>query len=376
VYVSLVAGTQQGWTLRDNLRAFDEIGLLPRVGTGAPNPPSLATTALGMDLAKPVLLAPEGPHAVHPAGEAGAARAAAAAGTAIIHSSFASQPFSDVVRANPQAACQIYWVGSRDVMLEYVTRAASQGARALVLTMDVVAGPAPRDWGTPRLPARLSTRELVRGAPLALARPRWLAGFLTSGALPTLLLPNLRTSTRPAPSLVDGRAMMAQAGLPTWDDVAWLRSCWHGPFMVKGVMHPDDARRAVAAGATAVSVSNHGGNNLDGTPSALRALSAVVDAVGSEVEVLYDGGIRRGGAVAKALALGARAVLVGRAWVFALAARGDRGVLEILTTLRDGLGTAVVALGHGDVRQLGRPDLHVPREFALSFGEDGTHTPS
>jgi pre-mycofactocin synthase len=363
VYLALVAGSQQGWTLRDNVSAFAEIGLVPRVGTAPSMPPCLRTNVLGMDLEVPILLAPVGAHAVHPAGEVGAARAAAAAGTAIIHSSFASQPFPEVVAANSRAAAQVYWVGSRALMAQYVERAAAAGARALVLTMDVVPGPAPRDWGTPRLPERLTGRELVRAAPMALARPQWLASFVLAGRLPTLRLPNLATATTPAPSLVRAREMMATAGLPSWDDVAWLRSQWEGPFMVKGVMHPDDARRAVAAGATAVSVSNHGGNNLDGTPSSLRALPAVVAAVGDDAEVLYDGGVRRGGDVAKALALGARAVLVGRAWVYALAAGGEAGVLEVLTALRHGLATTVTGVGHGNAAQLVRADVLVPPGF-------------
>jgi isopentenyl diphosphate isomerase/L-lactate dehydrogenase-like FMN-dependent dehydrogenase len=302
-------------------------------------------------------------------GEAGAARAADHAGVATVHSSFASQPFHKVAAATSRAVAQLYWVGSRETMAGYVDRAAADGAKALVLTMDVVPGPAYRDWGSPRLPESLTPAEMVRALPQVVTRPRWLAGFLAAG-LPTLRLPNLETPTAPPPTLVAGRRLMAQAGLPTWQDVAWLRSRWPGPFMVKGVMHPDDARRAVDAGATAVAVSNHGGNNLDGTVSALRTLMPVVRAVGHEVEVLYDGGVRRGSDVAKALALGARAVLIGRAWVFALAAGGEAGVQDVLTILRDGLAATVIALGHSDVLQLRPSDLVLPPAFTLEL-DDG-----
>jgi isopentenyl diphosphate isomerase/L-lactate dehydrogenase-like FMN-dependent dehydrogenase len=140
--------------------------------------------------------------------------------------------------------------------------------------------------------------------------------------------------------------------------------------VVKGVFHPDDARRSVDVGATAVSVSNHGGNNLDGTPATLRALPAVVDAVGHEVEVLMDGGIRRGGDVAKALALGAKAVLVGRVWLWGLAARGERGVREVLEILRSGLDECLIGLGHGSIHDLTPADLVLPDGFVLTDWED------
>jgi isopentenyl diphosphate isomerase/L-lactate dehydrogenase-like FMN-dependent dehydrogenase len=144
-----------------------------------------------------------------------------------------------------------------------------------------------------------------------------------------------------------------------------LRAQWDGPFLLKGVYRPDEARRAVDAGVSAVSVSNHGGNNLDSTPAALRALPAVARAVGQQVEVAYDGGIRRGSDVAKALALGARAVLVGRPWVFALAASGELGVSDILQVLRNGLDRVVAGLGHSSVHDLSPQDLVIPADFVL-----------
>ena len=147
---------------------------------------------------------------------------------------------------------------------------------------------------------------------------------------------------------------------PTWADIAWLRARWGGPFLVKGVMRPDDARRAVDAGATAVSVSNHGGNNLDGTPAAIRALPAVAAAVGGSAEVLFDGGIRRGGDVVKALALGARAVMIGRACLWGLAAGGPSGVRNVFDILRAGIDSALLALGRASVRDLVPADVILP----------------
>ena len=164
--------------------------------------------------------------------------------------------------------------------------------------------------------------------------------------------------------------------MPTWDDVAWLRQQWpDAPFMLKGVMRVDDARRAVDAGVTAISVSNHGGNNLDGTPASIRALPAVAEAVGGQVEVLLDGGIRRGADVAKALALGAKAVLIGRAYLWGLAANGQAGVENVLDLLRDGLGSALIGLGHPSIEDLTREDLVVPPGFERRLGTDGPQAP-
>jgi L-lactate dehydrogenase (cytochrome) len=154
-----------------------------------------------------------------------------------------------------------------------------------------------------------------------------------------------------------------QTPLPTWDDIAWLRREWGGPFVVKGIMHPDDARHAVEIGADALSVSNHGGNNLDGTPASIRALPAIVDAVGDQIEVLFDGGIRRGSDVAKAVALGARAAMIGRAYLWGMAANGEAGVHNVLEILRSGLDETLVGLGRPSIHDLGREDLIVPAGF-------------
>jgi isopentenyl diphosphate isomerase/L-lactate dehydrogenase-like FMN-dependent dehydrogenase len=151
---------------------------------------------------------------------------------------------------------------------------------------------------------------------------------------------------------------------PTWSDIAWMRSQWDGPFMVKGIMRPDDARRAVDIGATAISVSNHGGNNLDDTPATIRALPAVADAVGGQVEVLLDGGIRRGGDVVKALALGARAVMVGRAYLWGLAANGAAGVTNVFDILRGGIDSTLLGLGRASVDEVTGDDVIVPPNFS------------
>ena len=155
---------------------------------------------------------------------------------------------------------------------------------------------------------------------------------------------------------------------PTWDDVAWLRQQWNGPFMLKGVVRVDDAKRAVDAGVTAISVSNHGGNNLDGTPATIRALPAVAQAVGHDIEVLLDGGIRRGSDVVKAMALGAKAVMIGRAYLWGLAANGQAGVENVLDILRGGIESALLGLGHASIHGLSPDDLIIPEGFSRHLG--------
>ena len=174
------------------------------------------------------------------------------------------------------------------------------------------------------------------------------------------------TPGEPAPTFFGAYGAWMQSPMPTWDDVAWLREQWDGPFMVKGIMHPDDARRAVDAGVTAISVSNHGGNNLDGTPATIRLLHPIASAVGDQVEVLLDGGVRRGSDVVKALALGARAVLIGRAYLWGLAANGQAGVENVLDVLRGGIDSALLGLGLSSVDELTPETLLVPEGFHVS----------
>ena len=174
---------------------------------------------------------------------------------------------------------------------------------------------------------------------------------------------------QPAPTFFGAYGEWMQTPPPSWDDLAWLRTQWEGPFMVKGVMRVDDAKRAVEIGASAISVSNHGGNNLDATPATIRALPAVAEAVGDQVEVVLDGGIRRGSDVVKAVALGARAVMIGRAQLWGLAANGQAGVENVLDILRAGIDSALLGLGHASIADLTPADLVVPDGFQRRLGE-------
>jgi heme/flavin dehydrogenase (mycofactocin system) len=368
VYGALVAGSERGVTLFDNVTAFDELAFAPRTA-GLPEKRELATHVMGQELSMPVLISPTGVQAVHPEGEVAVARAAAARGVAMSLSSFASRSLTDVVAANPMTLFQVYWIGSRDEMAARLERARAGGAVGLILTLDWSFSHM-RDWGSPHIPAKMSLGELARLAPQGLSRPRWLASYLRSGFLPGLTVPNMAPAGEEAPGFFDAYLSWMTSPLPTWEDVAWLREQWGGPFLLKGVIRVDEARRAADAGVTAVSVSNHGGNNLDSTPATIRALPAIAEAVGDRVEVLLDGGVRRGGDVVKALALGARAVMIGRAYLWGLAANGQRGVENVLDILRAGIDSALLALGRTSPADLGPGDVVVPEGFARRLGSD------
>ncbi len=361
VYMALVAGSEQGLTADDNMAAFREIGFRPHIAD-LPQERAQATTVLGQDISFPVIISPTGVQAVSPEGEVAVARAAAAADTAIGLSSFASRAVEDVAAANPKTFFQIYWVGDKDTILQRVERARAAGAKALIVTLDWSFA-SRRDWDSPMIPEKMDLKAMLRFAPEGIVRPKWVLDFLRHGGIPDLTCPNLAKPGEAAPTFFGAYYEWMTTPLPTWQDVAWLREQWDGPFAIKGIQHPDDARRAVDAGATAISVSNHGGNNLDGTPGAIRALPGVVDAVGDQLEVLFDGGIRRGSDVVKALALGARAVLIGRAYLWGMAAGGEKGVANVLQILRSGIDEALLGLGRASVHDLVPADLIVPPDF-------------
>jgi len=367
VYAALVAGSEKGITVEDNIAAYGELGFAPHVA-GSPASRDLSTTVMGQPISFPVLISPTGVQAVHPEGEVAVARAAAARGTAMGLSSFASKPVEDVVAANPQTFFQVYWVGTRDDVLARIERARAAGAVGLIATVDWSFSHG-RDWGSPVIPETLDFKSMARFAPEALSRPRWLYDFAKSGQLPDLTAPNMGKKGETGPTFFGAYGAWMQTPPPSWEDVAWLRQQWEGAFMLKGVSRIDDAKRAVDAGVTAISVSNHGGNNLDGTPATIRALQPIAQTVGDQVEVVLDGGIRRGSDVVKALALGARAVMIGRAYLWGLAANGQAGVENVLDILRSGIESALLGLGHASIHDLTADDLIIPPDFSRRLGD-------
>ncbi|MDE3107388.1 MAG: mycofactocin biosynthesis FMN-dependent deaminase MftD [Acidobacteriota bacterium] len=366
VYNALIAGSEKGLSSSDNTNSFDELGFAPHVA-GLKNQRSMATTVMGQDVSMPVVISPTGVQAVHPDGEVAVARAAAARGVLMGLSSFASKSVEEVCAVHSPVFIQLYWSGERDVMVQRLERAKAAGAKGVILTLDWSFSNG-RDWGSPWIPEKINAKAVLKLAPEVLVKPRWLWSFVKSGHLPDLSTPNMALPGQSAPTFFGAYYEWMQSTLPDWSDVAWLRAQWDGPFMVKGVSRVDDAKRVVDLGATALSVSNHGGNNLDGTPAPIRALPAVVDAVGDQIEVLLDGGVRRGSDVVKALALGARAVMIGRAYLWGLAANGQAGVENVLDVLRGGIDSVLLGLGKSDVSELTRDDVVAPPDFFRRLG--------
>ncbi|GAB2478225.1 beta/alpha barrel domain-containing protein [Jatrophihabitans fulvus] len=366
VYSALVAGSERGTTIEDNLDAFGELGFKP-ITAGQPSSRELAVNVMGQDVSMPVLISPTGVQAVHPDGEVAVARAAAARGVAMGLSGFASKPIEEVVQANPQTFFQLYWSGSKEQIAQRIERARAAGAVGMIATLDWSFSLG-RDWGSPHIPERIDLKEALRFAPEALTHPKWLAAFLKTKKIPDLTVPNMQDPGKDAPTFFGVYGEWMQTPPPTWDDVAWARELWGGPFMVKGITRVDEAKRAVDAGATALSVSNHGGNNLDGTPATIRVLPSIAEAVGDRIEVLLDGGVRRGGDVFKALALGAKAVMIGRAYLWGLGANGQAGVENVLDLLRMGLDSALLGSGKASVKELTIDDVLVPEGFTRVLG--------
>lgn len=371
VYMALIAGSERGLTRDDNTGAFGELGFKPHV-VGAKAERSMETSVMGQPISFPVMISPTGVQAVTPDGEVDVARAAAARGTAMGLSSFASKPIEEVAAVNPQTFFQVYWLGGKEQVLARLERAKAAGAKGVIITTDWSFSIG-RDWGSPEIPEKLDAKAMVKLAPELAVRPRWVTEWAKSvienKAMPDLTTPNLVAPGEVGPTFFGAYGEWQGTPPPTWEDIAWIARNFDGPVMLKGITRVDDAKRAVDAGVTAISVSNHGGNNLDGTPASIRCLAPIVDAVGGDVEVVLDGGIRRGGDVAKALALGARAVMIGRAYLWGLGANGQTGVENVLDLLRMGLDSALIGTGKSSISELSRDDLIIPEDFFRRLGE-------
>lgn len=366
VYMALYAGSQAGVTFKENVAAFSDIYLRTQVG-GWPGNIDTSARILSQDLSLPVILSPVGAQAIRPRAEVLAAQGAADMGTAMGLSSFATEPIEDVVAVNSRTFFQLFWVGSRDQIEHRLERAQTAGAAGLIVTLDwnFVDG---RDWGSPFIPEKIDLKSALRYGPQAVLHPAWLFQYLRRGQLPQLGVPNLATPERPHPTFMQAYVDWMGTPFPTWEDLAWVRSVWDGPLLIKGILRTEDARRAVDIGADAISVSNHGGNDVDTVPPTVAALPSVVRAVGGEVEVLLDGGVRRGSDVIKAMALGAKGVLIGRGYLWALAAKGRTGVWEALAVFKRGIESTIRALGIESVSQIGPQHVIVPRRFWETYG--------
>lgn len=366
VYGAIIGGAEKGLSLNDNLTAFDQLGLAPHVA-GLQSERGMEVQVMGQHLSMPVIISPTGVQAVHPDGEVAVGRAAANRGIPMGLSSFGSKSIEEVCAVNNQVFHQMYWSGGRDVMVQRLQRAEAAGAKGIILTLDWSFSNG-RDWGSPWIPEKLDLKTMIKLSPQALSRPKWLMTYLKTFSLPDLSAPNMAAPGQKPPAFFGAYYEWMQSTPPSWDDIAWLRSQWSGPFMVKGVCRVDDARRVRDLGATALSVSNHGGNNLDGTPAPIRVLPSIVDAVGSDIDVVLDGGVRRGSDVVKAVALGAKAVMIGRAYLWGLSVNGQAGVENVLDVLRGGIDACLLGLGKGHVNELTPDDVTAPEGFFRTLG--------
>jgi isopentenyl diphosphate isomerase/L-lactate dehydrogenase-like FMN-dependent dehydrogenase len=363
VFDYLDGGADEEVSLRENRRVFDQVLFRPRQAIALPSC-GLRTRVLDCDLSFPAILAPVGySRMMHPGGEVAAAAAAGEAGTVYTLSTVSGHKLENVRAASPGPVWyQLYLVGGREVAEAALERAKRAGFEALVVTVDTaVAGNRERDL-------RNGMKQLLGGSLFAklpflgefLAHPGWLAQFFLDGGKPAL--ENIVIPGEGPMALVGVGDALARA-VVTWDDYKWLREIWKGPILTKGVLTGDDARRAVDHGSAGVVVSNHGARQLDTVCSTLRALPEVVRAVGGQAEVLMDGGIRRGSDIVKALCLGARAVLVGRAYAYGLAAAGKPGVARALSILRDDFERTLRLLGCPSVEALDASYLCLPHEW-------------
>jgi isopentenyl diphosphate isomerase/L-lactate dehydrogenase-like FMN-dependent dehydrogenase len=358
VFDYIDGGADAEVTLRDNVKAYEELTFRPRGAVAIPSC-DLTTTVLGVKLQLPFILAPVGSTRLfYPNGEVLAARAAGKAGTAYVLSTLSGTPMEEVRAATTGPAWyQVYLCGGREASIKMLKRAKAAGFTALVVTIDTgVPGLRERDL-------RNGIKELlgrgVSGLPYLgqmIARPGWVAGMLSDGGL--MKFPNVLLPTGPMPYADVGKTL--EESVVCWDDLSWIRDLWDGKIIVKGVHTGEDAERVAAEGADALVVSNHGGRQLDGVPGSIRSLPEVLSAVGNKIEVLVDGGIRNGGDVVKALALGARGVLIGRAYAYGLSAAGEPGVTRAIEILRTGIVRTMKLLGVPAVRDLNRSHIDVP----------------
>jgi L-lactate dehydrogenase (cytochrome) len=361
VFDYIDGGAEREWTLRENMRAFEDVLFRPRSAVATPKC-ALNTTVLGIPIEVPFILAPVGSSRMfYPRGEEEASTAAGDAGTIYTLSTLSGCRMEDVKQATAGPAWyQLYLVGGRDVAMKAIGRAKAAGYKALVVTIDTpVAGMRERDSrnGVKELLARnLSTAPYLGQM---LAKPSWLYSYFGDGGL--MNFPNIVLADGPMGYADVGAALEASA--TSWEDFKWIRDAWGGPIVAKGVHTADDARRAVDNGAAAIVVSNHGARQLDGVAPTIRVLPEVVAAVKGQTEILLDGGIRRGSDIVKALCIGARAVLIGRAYAYGLGAGGYDGVTRAIDILRTDVVRTMKLLGVAAIKDLDGSFVDVPSDW-------------
>lgn len=372
VFQMFEAGSGSDITARRNEEVFSEVLFRPRNAVSLPEH-DISTTVLGHRISMPLIVSSVGFLGVaHSDGEAGVARATGSAGTIQFVSGVTTTPIEKIMdNADGPVFYQLYYVGGRDASAPIIERVKRAGVEGLVLTVDTPTIARPKDllWTQRRaVPTDVSLRELLRFAPQVVTRPGWAWDIARANGVQ---LPDIAMALRP-----DGSPMGFWEGIgkiyeqtPAWEDLPWIRRHWDGPIVLKGILTVEDAERAAREGVDAIVVSNHGGNVLDGSVPTLPQLPRIVDAVGDRVEVLLDSGVRRGTDVLKAVSLGARAVLLGRGYVYPLMAAGEPGVRHILELFRRQIGEGLAFLGAESLHELDRSFLDVPASWASTTGE-------
>ncbi len=348
-------------TLRENRRVWEEIYFRPRNAVATPKTDT-RVTVLGSDIALPMILAPLGSSRMfHPSGEVAAATAAGEAGIPYTLSTFSGYSFEELAKAsNSPLWYQLYLAGGREVVQATLARAWKSGFKALAVTMDTNGpGMRERDFrnGAPQLMGK-SLFAMLPFTSQVMVRPAWLAGFLADRSK-AMVYPNVLIPGKGPLPAIDVQSSLRDS-VVTWADLRWIREAWPGPVIAKGVITGDDALRALDEGVAGVIVSNHGGRQLDTCRPTARALPEVLSAVNGRAEVFVDGGIRRGADVVKAICMGAKAVLIGRAYGYGLAAGGHAGVARAIAILKADIERTLILLGCPSIRDLNGSYIETP----------------
>jgi isopentenyl diphosphate isomerase/L-lactate dehydrogenase-like FMN-dependent dehydrogenase len=364
VFDYIEGGADGEVTLRENRRVWEDVFFRPRNAVASPKCDT-RVSVLGSDLALPMILAPLGSSRMfHPSGELAAAKAAGEAGIAYTLSTFSGYSFEELATASSAPLWyQLYLAGGREVVEATLARAWKSRFQALAVTIDTNGpGMRERDFrnGAPQLMGR-SLFAMLPFTSQVIVRPKWAAGFLMDRSKAMHYANVIIPGKGPLPA-VDVQNSLRDS-VVTWADLKWIRAAWPGHILVKGVITGDDARRAVDAGVSGLIVSNHGGRQLDTCLPTARALPEVLEAVNGRTEVFVDGGIRRGADIVKAICMGARAVLIGRAYGYGLAAGGQAGVARAIAILKADIERTLVLLGSASVSQLDRSYVQLPKSW-------------
>jgi isopentenyl diphosphate isomerase/L-lactate dehydrogenase-like FMN-dependent dehydrogenase len=361
IFDGIAMGAGRELTLRRNLEAFDEVQFSPRAAVVHPHY-DISTTVLGHKVATPIMIAPTGSNRMFRAeGEPALAKVAGELGAIYITSCFTGYSIEEVMaHATAPVFFDLYMVGGRSTVEAMLARAKQSGCHALVLTVDLAGTHGIECMGgrPARVPLGVNAATALQYAPQLITKPGWTFDFIRDGLqfdCPMWIKPDGRMA-----SFGDVLKAIRAGACPTWDDLAWIRQHWDGPIVMKGILCKEDALRAVDAGVDGIVVSNHGGRNVDGSPATLRVLPEVLAAVDGRLEVYLDGGIRRGADVIKALALGARATLIGRAYLYPFAAAGGAGVRRVYDLFHASMNATLRSLGCPAVRELDHSNIYLP----------------